>query len=224
MLGVVGALVVSGTAIAGTPQSQTLQTTLSPKKQDNKAFGGVSLHNIIKTQYDDFSGSPAARETVFNFGKDIKFTTGNLPACSQASLNAATSVAAVNVTCGRSVVGTGFNEVNNRTGAFTAQNPVVLVAGGPTTLYVWTRIAGGLTLVLNGRYSGHSLDVTGLPNTPGTDLTNFDTTMTKKRTGKSSFYVSARCSKKKKWVVTETTTYYNGQSLSASSTQKCKQK
>ena len=33
----------------------------------------------------------------------------------------------------------------------------------------------------------------------------------------------ARC-KKKKWVNSETTTYSNGQSITATSTQKCKQK
>jgi hypothetical protein len=123
-------------------------------------------------------------------------------------------------------VGTGFNEVNNKTGAFTQQNPVVLVNGGPTTLYVWTRIAGALTLVLNGQwnFSARTLDVTGLPNTPGTDLTLFDTIMPKKKTGKKTFYIMARCGKKKKWVGNETTTYHNNQSLTATSTQKCKQK
>ena len=71
--------------------------------------------------------------------------------------------------------------------------------------------------------------MTGLPFTLGTDLTLFDTTMFKKKTGKSSFYAMARCGKKKKWVVSETTTYYNtsggtGNSLTDTSTQKCKQK
>jgi hypothetical protein len=34
----------------------------------------------------------------------------------------------------------------------------------------------------------------------------------------------ARCGKKKKWSTTETTSFYSGESFSATSTQKCKQK
>jgi hypothetical protein len=225
-LGVLGALVVAGTAMAGVPTAQTLKTTIAPAKQSKKTFGPASLHNIIGTTYSDFIASPAAKETVFTFPKDFKFVNGNLPACPRATLNAATSTAAVQSACGASVVGTGTNDVNNRQGAFSQPNPVLLVSGGPTTLSVWTRIAGALTLVLNGKYSpaAHTLDVTGLPNTPGTDLTLFDTVQPKKKTGKKTYYVMARCGKKKKWVVRVTTTYYNGQSLSATSTQKCKQK
>ena len=226
-LGVLGALVVSGTAFAGAPTSQTLQATIAPSKLDKKAFAGVTLHNIIATQYSDFSGSPAAKETKFTLDKQLKFVNGNLPACPQATLNAATSTAAVQAACGASIVGTGTDEVNNKTGAFTSPNPVLLVSGGPTTLFVWTRIANALTLVLNGAYDpgANTLDVTGLPNTPGTDLTLFDTTQTKVKTGKKTFYVMARCkSKKQKLVSSETTTFYNNQTITATSTQKCKAK
>ena len=144
------------------------------------------MHNIIATQYSDFNGSPAAKETKFTLDKQLKFVNGNLPACPLATLNAATTTAAVQSACGGSIVGSGTNEVNNKTGVFTQPNPVLLVSGGPTTLYVWTRIANALTLVLNGQYAAgpNTLDVTGLPNTPGTDLTLFDTTQTKVKTGK----------------------------------------
>jgi hypothetical protein len=225
-LGVLGALVVSGTAMAGSPIAHKLTTTISPKKQSKTTFGAVSLRNITDTTYDNYNGSPSSREALFKFSKDVKFTPGNLRACSAAALNAATTTAAVNVSCPGSVVGQGSALVNGGTGVFTSPNPVVLVNGGPTTLYVWVRIAGALTLVLNGQwnFSAHTLDVTGLPNTPGTDLTIFDTTMNKRKTGKKSFYVMARCGKKKKWVTTETVTFHNGQQLTASSTQKCKQK
>ena len=76
-------------------------------------------------------------------------------------------------------MGNGTDEVNNKTGLFPNPNPVVLVSGGPTTLYVWTRINNALTLVLTGavqQQGPNTLDVTGLPYTPGTDLTLFDTT------------------------------------------------
>jgi hypothetical protein len=226
-LAVAGALAVSGTAYAGAPTGQTLNATIAPTKLDAKTFKGVSLHNIIATQYSDFNGSPAAKETKFTLDKQLKFVNGNLPACSISTLNAATTTAAVQSACGGSIVGSGTNEVNNKTGAFTQPNPVLLVSGGPTTLYVWTRIANALTLVLNGQYAAgpNTLDVTGLPNTPGTDLTLFDTTQTKVKTGGKNFYVMARCkSKKKKMVSSETTTFYDGSSQTATSTQKCKAK
>jgi hypothetical protein len=227
MLGVLGALVLSGTAVAGSPIAHKLTTIISPKKQDKKKFGAVSLHNITDTTYDNFVASPSSREALFRFSKDVRIgAAGNLPSCPQATLNAATTPAAVQSACGASVVGSGFALVNGGTGAFTAQNPVVLVVGGPTTMYIWVRIAGALTLVLNGQWNlnAHTLDVTGLPNTPGTALTIFDTTMPKKKTGKSTFYVMARCGKKKKWVTSETVTFQNGQQLSSTSTQKCTQK
>jgi hypothetical protein len=226
-LAVAGALAVSGTAYAGAPTGQTLNATIAPSKLQQKTFSGVSLHNIIATTYSDFDQSPAAKETKFTLDKQLKFVNGNLPACPQATLIAATTTAAVQAACGGSIVGTGTDEVNNKTGVFTAPNPVLLVSGGPTTLYVWTRIANALTLVLNGQYAAgpNTLDVTGLPNTPGTDLTLFDTTQTKVKTGKKTFYVMARCkSKKKKLTSSETTTFYNNQTITASSTQKCKAK
>ena len=227
MLGVLGALVLSGTAQAGSPIAHKLTTIISPKKQDNKKFGAASLHNITDTTYDNFVGSPSSREALFKFSKDARVgLAGNLPACPQATLNAATTPAAVQSACGASVVGQGFALVNAGTGAFTAQNPVVLVVGGPTTMYIWVRVGGALTQVLTGRWNvnAHTLDVTGLPNTPGNALTLFDTTMPKKKTSKSTFYTMARCGKKKKWTSSETVTFHNGQQLSSTSTQRCKQK
>ncbi len=226
-LAVAGALAVSGTAYAGVPTGQTLNASVAPSKLDAKKFKGVSLHNIIATQYSDFNTSPAAKETKFTLDKQLKFVNGNLPACPISTLNASTTTTAVQTACGGSIVGSGTNEVNNKTGLFPNPNPVLLVSGGPTTLYVWTRLNGVLTLVLNGQYAAgpNTLDVTGLPNTPGSDLTLFDTTQTKVKTGKKTFYVMARCkSKKKKMVSSETTTFWDGSSQTAVSTQKCKAK
>ena len=81
-------------------------------------------------------------------------------------------------------------------------------------------------MVVTGVYdpAANTIDVTGLPNTLGADLTTFDATFNKKKTGKRSYYVMARCNKKKKIVNSVTTTFYNGQQLSATASQKCKQK
>jgi len=223
-LGVLGALVVSGTAMAGSPIAHKITSTVSPAKQNPKAFGRASLHLITDTTYDNFAGSPTSKEALFRFSPDFKFTNGNLPACSQSTLITATTTAAVQAACGRSVVGQGFALVNNGAAPFTSPNPVVTLSGGPRTLYVWVRVANALTQVLTGTFGKRTLDVTGLPNTPGNALTKFDVTLNKKKTGKNSFYFMTRCSKKKKWVTSETVTFHNGQALSASTTQRCKQK
>jgi hypothetical protein len=219
-LGVLGAMLFASNAFAGAPTGQTLTTTSSPSKNIKNTPG--TIHNIIATTYSDFNASPAAKETKFTLGKGMTLGNGNAPACPQPTLQAATSTTAVQSQCGSSVVGTGTATVNNGTGLFPGTQPVLLVKGGPTTLYVWVRINNALTLVLNGQYAKgpNTLDVTGLPNTPGTDLTNFDTTFIK--AGKQS-YVKLSCPKGK-WSGGETTTFYNGQSFTATAQQKCKAK
>ena len=181
-LGVIGALVVASTAFAGVPTGQTLSATASPSKNIKNTPG--TIHNIIATTYSDFVASPSAKETVFHLAKGLSLGNGNAPACSQATLQAATTTTAIQSSCSSSIVGTGTDTVNDgTTPLFPGTNPVLLVKGGPTTLYVWTRIGGAQTLVLNGAYSKgpNTLDVTGLPNVAGVDLTNFDTTFTQGR-------------------------------------------
>jgi len=85
MVGVIGALAFSSVASA-TPTGQTLQTTLSPKKQSKKTFGGVSLHNIIATTFDNFATSQSPKTTVFTIDPNVKFVNGNIPACPLSSI------------------------------------------------------------------------------------------------------------------------------------------
>jgi hypothetical protein len=80
-------------------------------------------------------------------------------------------------------------------------------------------VSGALVLDI----SGKTLTFTNIPNTPATVLTKFDTTFNRRKTGKKTFYVMARC-KKKMWSTTERTTFYSGEALSASSSQRCKKK
>ena len=230
LLGVTAMLLLSSTASAAGPISQSLVTIGKPSKGDKKKFSGISLHTIISTTYDSFVGAPSPMETVFTIPKDLKFVSGNVPPCPASSINAGQSHAQAQAACGSSIVGQGFALVNNGSGLFPNQNPVWLISGGPTTIYVHTDLlnaagaSSGIPLLITGQIQDKKLDFTGLPNTAGTDLTVFDTTFNKRKTGKKSFYVMARC-KKKKWATTETTTFWPpGPTLSASSSQKCKQK
>jgi hypothetical protein len=220
LVGVIGALVVSAPAFAGSAQSQTLETTLSPKKQDKKKFGGVSLHNIIATTYDTFVGSPSPQQTVFTIDPNVKFVAGNIPVCSLAQIQNKPDAQA-RAACPQSITGQGSVEVN--AGALTGT--VTFFRGAhPQDIYVHTDVNNGSVILdIIGNIQGKTLAFTNIPNTVGLDLTKFDTTFNKRKTGKKTWYVMARC-KKKKWKTNETTTFYDGKVLSASSSQKCKQK
>jgi hypothetical protein len=220
LVGVIGALTFTSVATAA-PTGQTLQTTLAPTKLDKKKFSGVSLHNIISTTFDNFATSQSPRQTVFTIPPDVKIpNTGNIPACPLSSIQGKFTAQA-QAACPQSITGGGTVEVNG--GAIKGN--VTFFSGGPKTIYVQTDIGpGATTLTIIGTAAGKTLTFSNIPNTPGLVLTKFDTTFNKRKTGKKLWYVMARCGKKKKWSTTETTSFYSGETLSASSTQRCKQK
>jgi hypothetical protein len=103
--GVIGALTLSRVASAA-PTSQSLQTTLSPKKQNAKVLGGVSLHNIISTTYDNFATSQSPRQTVFTIDPNVKFVPGNIPVCQLSQVQNKLGAAA-RATCPQSITSHG---------------------------------------------------------------------------------------------------------------------
>jgi hypothetical protein len=224
--GVVGALSLTSVASAA-PTSQTLQTTLAPAKQSKKTFGGASLHAIIGTTFDNFATSQSPRTTTFTIDRNIKFTNGNVPVCQLSSIQGKFTAQA-QASCPQSIVGSGSVQVNGGPSAGGIGGNVTVFAGGPTTMYIQTDIGpGATTLTIIGTLSGRTLTFSNIPNTPGLVLSNFDVNFNKRKTGKkkgvATYYVSARC-KTKKWVNSESTSFYSGETLSASSSQKCKQK
>jgi len=226
LLSVIGALVVSGTASAAvTGQTYTVQT--SPPKQQKKVFGPVgSFANTVDTAYSG-GFTPNATQTVLTFTKDIKFTPGNIPQCNLSAISTVPQAQA-DAQCAASKVGTGSATINGGAllGTVAAYNGTP-VGGSPTIgLHTDVSLPSGaysfsttLTGVLN---TGANTLTVSIPPT-GTSITHFTTTITKKKSGKKTFYVMARC-KKKKWTNTETTTFNTGQTITASTTQKCKQK
>jgi hypothetical protein len=230
LVGVIATLAFSGVASAA-PTGQTLQTTLAPAKQNKTVFGGVSLHNVLSTTIDNPATTQSPRQTVFTIPKDIRFNTGNVPPCPLSAVQGKFTAQA-QASCPQSITGGGSVEVNN--GA--VKGTVTFFSGGPKTIYVQTDIGpGATTLTIIGTIGKNTLTFSNIPNTPGLVLTKFDTTFNKRKTGKQkvkvngkqktvpAYYVMARCGKKKKWVTSETTTFYSGESFSASSPQKCKQ-
>jgi hypothetical protein len=219
LVGVIGALALSGVANAAVT-GQTLQTTLSPAKQDKKVFGGVSLHNIISTTIDNPAATQSPKTTVFTIDPNVKFVNGNIPVCPLSAIQGKFTAQA-QAACPQSITGGGSVEVNN--GA--VKGTVTFFSGGPNTIYVQTDIGpGATTLTIIGTIAKKTITFSNIPNTPGLVLTKFDTTFNKRKSGKKSFYVEARC-KKGKWKTSETTTFYSGEVFSASATpQKCKAK
>jgi len=226
LLGVIGSVVLSGTASA-TVTSQSVSSILNPSKAPKKTF--VAAKSMKTTVDTNYSGpfTPNATQTVVSFSKDVKFTPGNIAKCNLSTISTVPEATAES-TCGASRVGSGSAIINGGalTGKVAAYNG--LPSGGSPTLGLHTDIftASGayafsttLTGVLN--TSQNTLTVS-IPPT-GTSITHFETTIIKKKSGKKSFYVMARC-KKKKWTSSETTTYNDGSSNTASFTQKCKQK
>ena len=126
---------MSGTAFAGSPTGQTLETTLSPAKQDKNTFGGVSLHNIISTTYDTFVGSHSPKTTTFTIPPDVKFVNGNVPVCPLSSIQGKFNAQA-QASCPQSITGQGTVQVNG--GAIGGN--VTFFSGGPSTIYVQTDI------------------------------------------------------------------------------------
>ncbi len=228
LVGVIGALALSGVANAAVT-GQTLQTTLSPAKQDKKVFGGVSLHNIISTTIDNPATTQSPKTTVFSLDPNVKYVSGNIPACPLSAIQGKFDAQA-RAACPQSITGQGTVEVNN--GAI--KGVVTFFTGGPNTIYVQTDIGpGATTLTIIGTIAKKTITFSNIPNTPGLVLTKFDTTFNKLKSGKMkvkvngkkktvpSYYVMARC-KKGKWSTTETTTFYSGEVFSASSSGKCK--
>ncbi|MGA9373385.1 MAG: hypothetical protein WBV53_16145 [Solirubrobacterales bacterium] len=230
LVGVLGVFAFSGVASAR-PISQSLETTLAPKKQDKKVFGGVSLRNNILTTIDNPALTQSPKLTVFTIDRNVRFVNGNIPACPLSAIEGKFTDAA-KMACPHSITGGGSVEVNG--GAIGGT--VTFFSGGPKTIYVQTDIGPGATsLTIIGTIFHRSLSFSNIPNTPGLVLTDFDTTFNKRKTGKMkvkvngkkkkvpTYYVMARC-KAKAWTTTEVTTFYSGEVLRATSTEKCHKK
>jgi hypothetical protein len=195
-------------------QGYTVRVT--PPKQDNSRLAPIrSLVDTITTPYDS-TFSPGGSEVVLAFSKDIRLNQGQLPACNTVLTQPAAQVRAA---CPKSIVGQGTAEVNN--GAL--HSVVTVLNGPPHRLYFHFDTENGaviapLTAQMNPK--ANTLTI-ALPNVPGTVITQVITTINRVRTGKKTYFVEARC-RKKKWVNSVHTTYLNGQSTSARSVQRCK--
>ena len=229
-LGVIGALLVSGTA-SGAVTGFSYTAAISPQKQSAKTFGAAAITSTLDTF---FTGgfAPTPTTTVVQFSKDIKFTAGTLPQCNLSSISTVPDTTAMSL-CGSSKLGTGSVVVNNGTltGKVTAYNGVPSGGGEPpigfhTDLFLASGVYSFSTTGIGTLDPKTNILTTPIPPT-GTSLTHFQVSIGKvksgKKKGKPTYYVMARC-KKKKWSNTGTESFSDGSSRSSTSVQKCKAK
>ena len=226
-LGVIGALLMSGTASAAvTGISYTAQ--VSPKKQSSKTFGRASISNSIETFYTG-GFTPVPTQTVIQFSRNIKFTPGKVAQCQLNLINTAPESQA-NAACGASRIGQGSAIINGGalTGKVAAYNGVP--SSGSPSVYLHVDVftpagAYAFSTTLTGTLNTSRLNTLSVLIPPtGTSITHFDTTINKvksgKKKGKPVYYVMARCHKK--WSNTATTRFADGSTRSSLSAQKCK--
>jgi hypothetical protein len=229
-LGVIGAIWVSGTASAAVT-GFTYGASISPAKQSATTFGPAAITSTLDTT---FTGgfTPTPTTTVVQFSKDIKFTPGNLPQCDLNAISTAPDSTAM-ARCAASKVGTGSVLVNGGvlTGKVTAYNGIPSGGGTPpigfhTDLFLASGAYSFSTTGIGTLNTKTNTLTTPIPPT-GTSLTHFQVVIGKiktgKKKGKTTYYVMARC-KKKKWTDVATESFADGTSRSSTSTQKCKAK
>src|SRR5262245_4078752 len=230
-LGVVGALWVSGTASA-TVTGFTYGANISPQKQSAKTFGPAAITSTLDTFYAPGGFSPTPTTTIVQFSKDIKFTPGKLAQCDLSAISTQPDSAAMSL-CAKSKVGTGSVIVNGGvlTGKVTAYNGVPTGGGNPpigfhTDLFLASGTYSFSTTGIVTLDTKTNTLTTPIPPT-GTSLTHFEVAIGKVKTGKKkgtpTYYVMARC-KKKKWTDVATEQFSDGTSRVSTSTQKCKAK
>jgi hypothetical protein len=246
-LGLVGALALSGVASAAVT-GVTWTANATPTKQDKKKRGGVAITlgtAEARTGLTFPPGGPGCTPTVvtpackyflpshtsvINFDPDFKVTPGTIPRCNPASLTGKDATGA-RAACPRSIVGQGTSEIhtvletNPLIGTVTAFNGLPS-GGNPVVLLHMDLDRSTTSPILTGVLRGNVLTVQG-PVTPGAALTNLTTTINRrvslKKGRKKSFFVSARCSKRR-WQSSATVFYTDGTQQTGSTTQTCKQR
>jgi hypothetical protein len=177
---------------------------------------------------------------VVDFDRNASLFTKGVPTCNASNLQS-TSTEDAKRACGRAVIGRGSGSALIPVGAKTLPEPTVVTAfngvpqgGKPVVLlHAYGTSPVQTTLVLIGtvsRYNrggfGPRLDV-AIPKIAGGTgaLTDFTVTINKKfrYKGKQRSYVSAKCPNSRKLKARATFTYADGEALTATSNQSCKQ-
>ena len=221
--------------------TQSIDSLITPKKLSKKKFtpGTLSV-TTLTTSTTDPNGVPVpAIHATIDFDKNATLFTKGLPTCNPASVQNQSTEAAERV-CGKAKIGTGHAIAYLRAGkvyevpqTVTAFNgvpkggkpTVILHTYGTTPLQVSLVLVGTVTRINKEGYGPRlDLEVPLLAGGTGA-LKEFQVKISKKwrYKGEQRSFISAKCPNSKKLKARGTFTYRDGQSLTALSTQTCKQ-
>lgn len=239
---VTAAVAVAGPIVTGADGNTQSVEVVIPKKLSKTKPTPVSLKVTTATSTTTAANgvpSPAIRAVV-DFDKNASLYTKGVPTCDPAKLQS-TSTEAAEQACGNAKIGSGSGSALLPVGVKVFPEPTVITAfngvpqgGKPVVLlHAYGASPVQTTLILIGKVSsydkegfGPRLDVEIPKIAGGTGaITAFTVTINKRYSykGQKRSYVSAKCPNSKKLKARATFTYNDGESLTATSKQSCKQ-
>jgi hypothetical protein len=239
---ITAAVAVAGPIVTGKDgNTQSVEVTI-PKKLSKTTPTPVTLRVSTETQNPTAAnGVPSpAIQAVVDFDKNASLFTKGVPTCDPSKLQSTSTEAALTA-CGKAKIGSGSGEALLPVGGKVFPEPTVITAfngvpqgGKPVVLlHAYGSAPVQTTLILVGTVSnygkegyGPRLDVEIPKIAGGTGaITKFSVAINKrfKFKGKPRSYVSAKCPNSKKLKARATFTYVDGESLTATATQSCKQ-
>ena len=247
-MAIAASVAAASVATAGAPvtgadgNSQAVDVKVGPKKLSKSTYSPATLEVTTKVTTSNPTGvpSPAVR-VVVDFDKNTKLYTKGIPTCDPAKLqNTSTEVALQ--ACGKAKIGGGKASALLPVGTkifptepiVTAFNgvpkggkPVVLLHTFTTSPVQTTFVLTGVVSNYNKQGYGPRLDVE-VPLLAGGAgaLTDFNVKIDKKYSykGKQRSFISAKCPNSKKLKARGAFTFKDGETITAYSTQSCKQK
>lgn len=242
------AALAASIAVAGPPvtgadgNTQSIDVKIGPKKLSKSTYSPATLEVTTKVSTNQPSGvpSPAVR-VVVDFDKNAKLYTKGIPTCNTSQLqNVSTEIAEQN--CGKAKIGSGkasallpvgskvfpvAQTVTAFNGVPKGGKPTVLLHTYGTTPVQTTLVLNGVVLNYNKEGYGPRLDVE-VPLIAGGAgaLLEFNVKIDKKYKykGKQRSFISAKCPNSKKLKARGAFSFKDGETITAFSTQSCKQK
>jgi hypothetical protein len=244
LVAAVAASAIAGPTVVGKDgNTQSIDVKVSPKQLSKAAFTPATLKVTTKTTTTTApNGVPSpANRAVIDFDKNAKLFTKGLPTCNAAKLQS-TSTEAAETACGKAKIGSGSGAALLPVGTTVFNEPTVVTAfngvpkaGKPVVLlHAYGKAPVQTTLVLVGVISNYNKEGFGprldveIPKIAGGTgaLTDFSVNINKKFKfkGKQRSFISAKCPNSKKLKARGAFTFADGETLTAFSTQSCKQR